>query len=90
MKLLYPGLRVKVVATDDDLTSAYVGMEGMIIEVLGEDEWGEGPTLYGLDIAPIVYYIDYAVGFAAENLEPILPDGLMEEIQEEEEIPEYA
>lgn len=84
MKALYPGLLVKVVAVDSMLPADWLGREGRIVEINSDGDDDE-PTLYGLDVCPLFYDYEYVYGLEAYQLEPILPDGLEEEIAEETE-----
>jgi len=97
MKLLYVGCRVRILWSES--WPELNGTEGTIIAEDGDPEWlmfGEPvsdwivrPDLWGAD-----YLEDEANTYlftpSSEQLEPVLPPGLLEEIMSEEVAPEKA
>lgn len=86
MSGLFVGCRVRVVQVLSPVGQPYLGCVGVITEI--DDDCS--PTLYGLDIRPILHGRDesgkWARGFHAYQLEPVIPEGHQPATQSHEQL----
>ncbi len=87
MATFFVGQRVRIVEICDPRNASLMGMEARVTEVTEKFGW----TMMGLDIKPITRQFDKNggliwYGFAAEQLEPILPEGHTPSIYSYEEL----
>ncbi len=76
MSSFFVGQRVRIVWVHLERNASMVGREGRIIEISDRDP---KMTIHGLDISPIRTVVNDGMrtsyGYAADQLEPIIPDG---------------